>query len=96
MRQIERRSFLSSTGTLLGGALIAGQESHAQSHGPSASGAMHNHVHTVSVMTETANRLLASLTSEQKAKVALPIRGRRTQETGTTFRASARASRCAK
>ena len=73
MRQIERRSFLSSTGTLLGGALIAGQESHAQSHGPSASGAMHNHVHTVSVMTETANRLLAALSPEQKAKASFPF-----------------------
>ena len=66
MCQIQRRSFLSSSATLLGGGLIAGQKSHAQS-------GMHNHVHTVSVMTETANRLLAALSPEQKAKATFPF-----------------------
>ncbi len=34
---------------------------------------MQNHVHTVSAMTETANRLLAALSPEQKAKVTFPF-----------------------
>ena len=66
MCQIKRRSLLSSSATLLGAGLIAGQKSHAQS-------GMHNHVHTVSVMTETANRLLAALSPEQKAKATFPF-----------------------
>lgn len=66
MCQIKRRSFLSSSATLLGGGLIASQKSHAQSKGNA--GDMHHHVHTLSVMTESANRLLAALSPEQKAK----------------------------
>lgn len=75
MGQIKRRSLLSSSATLLGGGLIAGQESRPLNHAPSTSSHMHNHVHTVSVMTETANRLLAALSPEQKAKVIFPFQG---------------------
>ena len=70
MCQIKRRSFLSSSATLLGGGLMAGQKTHAQNHASSTASALHDHVHTVSVMTETANRLLAALSPEQKAKVS--------------------------
>ncbi len=42
--------------------MIGGRKGHAQ-----------NHVHTVSVMTETANRLLAALSPEQKAKATFPF-----------------------
>jgi hypothetical protein len=73
MCDIKRRSFLGSSATLLGGGLIAGQEGHAQKHAPSAQGSMHDHVHTVSAMTETANRLLAALSPEQKAKAVFPF-----------------------
>jgi hypothetical protein len=73
MCDIKRRSFLGSSATLLGGGLIAGQEGHAQKHAPSAPGSMHDHVHTVSAMTETANRLLAALSPEQKAKAVFPF-----------------------
>jgi hypothetical protein len=72
MCQFKRRSFLSSSATLLGGGLIASQESHAQSHASGTPSGMHNHVHTVSVMTETSNRLLAALGPEQKAKLSFP------------------------
>ncbi|MGA2597637.1 MAG: DUF3500 domain-containing protein [Bryobacteraceae bacterium] len=58
---MKRRSFLSSS-ALLGGALVGSRHGHAQ-----------NHVHTVSVMTETANRLLAALSPEQKAKATFPL-----------------------
>jgi hypothetical protein len=72
MCQMKRRSFLSSSATLLGGGLVAGQKSHAQNHA-GTSIAVHNHGHTVSVMTETANRLLAALSPEQAAKVTFPF-----------------------
>lgn len=73
MCKTKRRSFLSSSATLLGSGLIAGQESRAQNHAPSTAIGMHHHVHTVSVMTETANRLLAALSPEQKAKATFPF-----------------------
>jgi hypothetical protein len=73
MCEIKRRSFLSSSATLVGGGLMAGQKSHAQNHASGNPSGMHNHVHTVSVMTETANRLLAALSPEQKAKAAFPF-----------------------
>ena len=72
MCQMKRRSFLSSSATLLGGGLVAGQTSHAQSHAGTSTG-VHNHGHTVSVMTETANRLLAALSPEQAAKATFPF-----------------------
>ena len=68
MCQMKRRSFLTSSATILGGGMVAAKGSHAQNHAAGASGGMHGHVHTASVMTETANRLLAALTPEQKAK----------------------------
>ncbi len=73
MCQMKRRSFLGSSATLLGGGLIAGQHGHAQNHASSPASGMHNHVHTVSLMTETANRLLAALSPEQKAKATFPF-----------------------
>jgi hypothetical protein len=72
MCQMKRRSFLSSSATLLGGGLIAGEHAHGQTKGQGA-GDIHQHVHTVSVMTETANRLLAALSAEQKAKIVFPF-----------------------
>jgi hypothetical protein len=71
MCQIKRRSFLSSA-ALVGGGLLAGKPGHAQNHGAAPAGA-HHHVHTVSVMTECANRLLAALGPEQKAKAMIPF-----------------------
>ena len=76
MCQMKRRSFLSSSATLLGGGLIAGENAHAQ--GPAqdkgtGSAALRHHVHTVSVMTETANRLLVTLSEEQKGKILMPF-----------------------
>ena len=61
MCQMKRRSFLGSSATLVGGGLIATQKGPAQNHASSNPSGMHGHVHTVSVMTETANRLLAAL-----------------------------------
>jgi len=66
MCQIKRRSFLGSSATLLGGGLMAGRKSQGQSD-------MHHHVHTVSVMTATANHLLAALGPEQKVKAVIPF-----------------------
>jgi len=54
---------------MLGGGLLAGRKGQAQNH-PAG---MHPHVHTVSVMTQTASRLLAALGPEQKAKVLFPF-----------------------
>ena len=46
---------------------------------------MHNHVHTVSVMTETANRLLAALSPEQKAKVTFPFQDEESRFAGQSL-----------
>lgn len=67
MCQMKRRSFLSSSAALLGGGAVATGHAHAQTKTPAAA-QMRHHVHTVSLMTETANRLLAALDAEQKAK----------------------------
>ena len=49
--------------------MIAGKTVHSlQNGGQGAPGGVHHHVHTVSLMTETANRFLAALSSEQRAK----------------------------
>jgi hypothetical protein len=73
MCEMKRRSFLSSSAILLGGGLIAGEKHvHAQAKGPAA-GDPHHHIHTVSVMIETANRLLAALDAGQKAKTVMPF-----------------------
>jgi hypothetical protein len=74
MCQVKRRSFLGMSGTILGGRLIAGKESHGLwNDGQDAPGSVHHHVHTVSVMTETANRFLAALSPEQRVKATFPF-----------------------
>ncbi len=71
MCQIKRRSFLSATATMLGAAPLA-QHSHAQTR-DAARSSLQRHSHSVSLMTETANRLLAALDANQKAKAQLPF-----------------------
>jgi Protein of unknown function (DUF3500) len=69
MCQVKRRSFLGLSSTILGGGLIAGKVAHGfQTGGQAAVGSVHHHVPAVSVMTETANRFLAALSPEQRAK----------------------------
>jgi len=68
MCQVKRRSFLSLSATILGGGLIADKTAHSlQNGGQHAPAGVHHHVQAVSVMTETANRFLAALSSEQRA-----------------------------
>ena len=70
MCQVKRRSFLGLSTTMLGGGLIAGNTAHSFQNGGQggALDGIHHHVGTVSVMTETATRLLAALSPEQRAK----------------------------
>src|ERR1017187_6341687 len=69
MCQIKRRSFLGLSATMLGGGLIAAKAGHSLGNGgQDAPDRVHHHVHAVSVMTETANRFLAALSPEQRAK----------------------------
>lgn len=69
MCQVKRRSFLTLSATIFGGGLIASKTVHSlQNGGEGVAGGVHHHVHAVSVMTETANRFLAALSSEQRAK----------------------------
>jgi len=75
--------------------VIAGQKGHAQNHASSNPSGMHDHVHTVSVMTETANRLLAALSPEQRAKAVFPFRMKNAC-IGSTFQSTAKALRWAK
>jgi hypothetical protein len=63
MCDIKRRSFLGSSAALLGSGVLA-HSGHAQT----AAAELGRHIHTVSVMTESANRLLAALDARQKAK----------------------------
>jgi len=65
MCKMKRRSFLSSSATLVGGGLIGGRRSQGQN--------LHKHVHTVSAMTETANHLLDALSPEQKTRATFPF-----------------------
>ena len=68
MCQVKRRSFLSLSAAILGGGLIADKTAHSlQNGGQDAPAGVYHHVQTVSVMTETANRFLAALSSEQRA-----------------------------
>ena len=61
MCDVKRRSFLGLSASVLGGGLIASKTVHAsQGEGQGASLVGH-HVHSVSLMTETANRFLAAL-----------------------------------
>ena len=62
MCKINRRSFLGSSGAVVGGSLLA-HPAHAQQHTHAA----------VSLMTETANRFLAALTPEQRAKATFTL-----------------------
>jgi hypothetical protein len=69
MCQVKRRSFLGLSGTILGGGLVAGKRGHGFQNGDQgAPGSVHHHVHAVTVMTETANRFLAALSPQQRAK----------------------------
>jgi hypothetical protein len=69
MCKVKRRSFLEMSATILGGGLISPKPGHAiQSGNHNAQDKEHHHGHTVSVMTETANRFLAALSPEQLAK----------------------------
>jgi len=69
MCQVKRRSFLGLSATILGGGLIAGKTGYGLGNGgQDAPASGHHHVHTVSVMTETANRFLTALSPEQRAK----------------------------
>jgi Protein of unknown function (DUF3500) len=67
--QVKRRSFLGLSATIVGSGLMARKVGHGlQNGGQDALDSVHHHVHTVSVMTETANRFLAALSPEQRAK----------------------------
>jgi hypothetical protein len=69
MCQVKRRSFLGLSATILGGGLMAGKTgSGFENGGQGTPGSVHHHLHAVSVMTETANRFLAALSPEQRAK----------------------------
>lgn len=71
MNRIQRRSLLTSAATLVGSGLWNAKHAAAQNHSHTdsiAPASAHPHVHTVSLMTETANRFLAALTPEQRAK----------------------------
>ena len=68
MCQVKRRSFLGLSATILGGNLFAGKTGYGFENPQDAPGSVHHHVHAVSVMTETANRFLAALSPEQRAK----------------------------
>jgi hypothetical protein len=69
MCRVKRRSFLGFSATILGGGLIAGKAPLGfRNGGQDAPGRVHHHVHAVSVMTEAANRFLAALSPEQRAK----------------------------
>ena len=71
MCQVKRRSFLGLSATIMGAGLIAGKTGPGfKNGGQGAPGSVHHHVHAVSVMTETANRFLAALSPEQRAKAA--------------------------
>jgi hypothetical protein len=68
MCQVKRRSFLGLSATVLGGGLVAGTTGYGlPKQGRNTPSGVH-HVHAVSVMTETANRFLAALNPEQRAK----------------------------
>src|SRR5579862_4132490 len=69
MCEFKRRSFLGLSATILGGGLVAGKTVHSFDNGSQrVPDHVHHRVHVVPVMTETANRFLAALDSEQRAK----------------------------
>ena len=67
MCQVKRRNFLGSAAALVGGGITVGRAAHGQNHSQDSAGVRH-HTHAVSLMTETANRFLAALSPEQRAK----------------------------
>ncbi len=73
MSQINRRSFLGSSGALMGGGLITAHAAHGQNHGKESAGGVRHYAHAVSLMTETANRFLAALSPEQRAKATFGL-----------------------
>ena len=70
---INRRSFLGSSGALLGSGLVAAHNAHGQNHGKRSDSGVQHHGHAVSLMTETANRFLAALDPDQRAKATFPF-----------------------
>jgi hypothetical protein len=69
MCDVKRRSFLSLSATVVGGGLIVGNAARGSDNGSQGGpSGVHHHVHAVSLMTETANRFLAALNPEQRAK----------------------------
>jgi len=69
MCQIKRRSFLGLSAATLGSSLVAGKMGGISQKGDQGGpDNLHHHVHAASVMTETANRFLAALSPEQRAK----------------------------
>jgi hypothetical protein len=75
MSRLKRRSFLSSSATIVGGGLLTGKHVHAdQSHanGPVAT-VGHHHVRSASLMAESAKRLLAALDADQKGKACFTL-----------------------
>ena len=74
MCQVKRRSFLGLSASVLGGGLIAGHHLHGLEAGANSSpGSPHHQVSAVSLMTETANRFLAALSPDQRAKTIFPF-----------------------
>ncbi len=73
MCQMKRRSFLSSSAGLVGGALSIAGTGHAQDHKQPAAAAVRHHVNGISLMTETATRFLAALSPEQRDKATFPF-----------------------
>lgn len=74
MCHVKRRSFLGLSATILGSGLIAVRTGHSlMNGGEETPGSLHHHTHTVSAMTETANRFLAGLSPEQRAKATFPL-----------------------
>ena len=67
MGHIGRRSFLGSPAAFLGSGLPAGGIHAAETQSP------HAHVHAASLMTECANRFLAALEPDQRAKAVIPF-----------------------
>jgi hypothetical protein len=82
MCQVKRRSFLSLSATILGGGLVAGKTVQSLQNGGQGAPSGDHHVHAVSVMTETANRFLAALSSEQRAKATRSSSGPRAVNRG--------------
>jgi hypothetical protein len=71
---VKRRSFLGSSATLLGGGWIAGKNVHGfPDQNRDAHGGGVYPVHAISLMTETANRFLAALSPQQRAKATFPF-----------------------